>query len=162
MHAHPLSSHPQARPKRAPARRAAALLCMALAGPALAVPGNDADPPMPPTDFGNLFDENVPRVRACQIDASRSDSSKVTVTFRTNFPHNRLRYRTSATAWSSVSPLTAAEYVYNAPASLWAGGRVEIIGCTDAAGNCRRQEQHEGQVGAERGHYATFYVIQFT
>ena len=94
---------------------------------------------MPPTDFGNLFDDLHARVRDCRIDQSRSDASKATITFRSSYPHHRARYLTRGSTWTSAAALSggAREYACSAPACLWTGGRVEIIGCTDSAGsNC--------------------------
>ena len=116
---------------------AAALLLFLVAPEASGVPGNEADPPMPPSDFGNLFDDGRPRVRDCRIDGTRSNASQSTIMFRSNYPHNRARYINSASVWSSWTSLSAHEYVCTAPGCLWFGGQVEIRGCTDAAGtNC--------------------------
>ena len=112
-----------------------AALFLLLAASAAAVPGNERDPPMPPTDFGNLFDDGQPRVHDCRI-ANRM-ASQATIRFRSNYPYNRARYRTGTTTWSSPIPLSVHQYVCTAPNCLWLGGRVEIYGCVDAAGtNC--------------------------
>ena len=117
---------------------AATLLLMFLVcGETLAVPGNEPDPPMPPSDFGNLFDDGSPRVYDCRVDQLRSDATQSTVVFRSNLPHNRARYWQSGATWSGWTSLSANEYVCNSPACLWLAGSVEIRGCLDAAGtNC--------------------------
>ena len=104
---------------------------------ALAVPGNPADPPMPPSDFGNLYDDGRPRVHDCRIDRTRSNASQSTIMFRSNYPHNRARYLLRGDTWSNWTSLARHEYVCTTPRCLWFAGVVEIRGCLDAAGtNC--------------------------
>ena len=115
----------------------AAAVVVLFAQLALAVPGNEADPPMPPSDFGNLFDDGRPRIHDCRIDRIGSNASRSTIRFRSNYPFNRARFLNTSSTWSSWTSLSANEYVCTAPNCLWFGGQVEIRGCTDSAGtNC--------------------------
>ena len=115
-------------------RHLAVALLFLLSPGAFAVPGDEADPPMPPTSFGNLF-EYGPNVRACRIGAR--DENSATIQFQSNYPFNRARYLNTSSVWSSWQSLSGHEYVCATPACLWFGGQVEIRGCTDSAGtNC--------------------------
>ena len=100
---------------------------LAASAPAWSLPGNEADPPLPPSTFGNLFDDGSLSVHSCRIAARTG--AQASIAFISNYQRTQVSYWKRTGTWSRWSDVASSPYVCATPDCLWGGTQVRLRGC---------------------------------
>ena len=122
---------PNRKSHRSAAAVVLALLWISTAGWAL--PDNPRDPPLPPSTFGNLFEDGSLAIHSCRILSDTG--TQAVLNFTSTFPRTEVSYWQRTARWSSWQAVTGSSYTCTSPNCLWGGAQVRIRGC-DSGGVC--------------------------
>ena len=97
------------------------------------LPDNPRDPPLPPSTFGNLFEDGSLAIHSCRILSDTG--TQAVLNYISTFPRTEVSYWQRTASWSTWRLVTGSSYTCALPNCLWGGAQVRIRGC-DSGGVC--------------------------
>ena len=119
------------RKRRVPKGLWATVVLLIVSAAAWGLPDNPRDPPLPPSTFGNLFEDGSLAIHSCRI-LSNSGVQAV-LNYTSTFPRTEVSYWQRTATWSTWQAITGSSYTCTSPNCLWGGAQVRIRGCDSSS-----------------------------
>ena len=121
------------RKRRGPKGLWATVVLLIVSATAWGLPDNPRDPPLPPSTFGNLFEDGSLGIHSCRILSDTG--TQAVLNYISTFPRTEVSYWQRTASWSTWRLVTGSSYTCASPNCLWGGAQVRIRGC-DSGGVC--------------------------